>query len=173
VRRTPPSRRRLGQQERGEGFWTQELSRSVSSDYGDVDVRFVDDPLAILNLGNGADSCLRLGRWWYAERRLLGWATNINVRVVGLWAACEERILARRTIGLSLQDTFGISLCPVSPAGIPAFDECLGAFTRDFAELAGLDIYPQAEVESTMADAFPEYIQAGTAGVPEAPPRDA
>jgi hypothetical protein len=141
-----------------EGFWDTHEFVLPQTPLGPLTLGFAEDPLEILNLGNVFDSCLQSWRHADSYRRLLGWATNANVRVA-VARAIDGRALGRQLVGLALQDGEGlVSLCPAYPRADPVLGPALKCFVEDFAASANIDIEPCALVQETCAPFYDEFI---------------
>lgn len=144
--------RALGKDNACADFWRADLSFAVEDeDLGQLELKFEDEPLAILNVGNAFDSCLRSGG--LDEGKLLGWATNVNLRVIVVKGQ-EGRLLGRRTIGLSIQDAVGVSPFRSYPLGNPNIHRATEEFVRRFRAEANLEPFGGGDVEDTCAPAY-------------------
>lgn len=116
-------------------------------------VEFLADPLEILNIGNIFSSCLRLGD--DSAHELLGWATNVNVRVIVVRDG-KGKILARRTIGLSVEDSACVLQCPTYPPGNRHFKRAIDEFVKRFLDDTNLKAaYKRnVKVEGICADSY-------------------
>lgn len=126
-------------------------------------VEFLSDPLEILNIGNVFATCLRLAKKDDAEstRDLLGWATNVNVRIVVVKSG-DGRILARRTIGLFIEEPVRVLQGPTYPPGVPDLREAITDFVKAFLCEVKLDaVYEkEAKVKQTCAPPYNEWLDA-------------
>ncbi|MCK4323740.1 MAG: hypothetical protein KAW89_04370 [Armatimonadetes bacterium] len=123
---------------------------------GTATVRFQSDPLEILNVGNVFGTCLRLASKEdesQATAKLLGCATNVNVRLITV-SAEDGRMLARRTIGLSLEEPVGVLQCPTYPGANPEFKKAIDDFVDDFLERTMLEKVYGRKVKETCAEPY-------------------
>ena len=124
---------------------------------GTATVRFQSDPLEILNVGNVFGTCLRLASKEdksQATAKLLGFATNVNVRLITL-SAEDGRMLARRTIGLSVEEPVGVRQWPTYPGGNPEVKQAIDDFVDEFLERSALKLVCHGTVNNTCAEAYP------------------
>jgi len=138
-----------------DGFWSCRLEpQPVATSVGLLSARIIGDPLEVLNLGNAFDTCLRLGG--LSEAQLVGWATNTNIRVVGVYTG-DGTLVGRRTVGLSLQDAAGLSPYQSYPLGEVAARTATENFLHYLEKATGLLRYDGAAVEDTCVPAYKDY----------------
>lgn len=118
---------------------------------GTVTVRFHSDPLEILSIDNVFSTCLRLGG--ESTAKVLGYATNVNVRVITV-SGEDERILATGAIGLSLKEPVGVVQSDTYPGGNPELKRSIDDFVDDFLARSGLDSVPCGKVKNVCAEAY-------------------
>ncbi len=134
------------------GFWMTHLQRKVlDTTLGHLKVEFVDDPLEVLSIDNAFVTCLRLKG--NSTPKLLGWATNVNVRIIAARAE-DRKILAVRTIGLSIDCPAGVRECPTYPEGNGELRAAIDTFVADFLSLAKLRSVREGKVINTCAAAY-------------------
>ena len=123
-------------------------------------VEFLSDPLEILNIGNAFGTCLRLARRGDEEetRSLLGWATNVNVRVIAVVDA-DRTVWARQTLGLCRTQPVGVLFSRIYPPDCPkALQDAMGRFRSEFLDQTGLTQVTSAQhpegVETTCVEGY-------------------
>jgi len=149
-------------QHRCEGFWMDYPSMQVAKPFA-LRLEFLSNALEILNIGNAFDTCMRLGGQIgntlnSEEVKLLGWASNANIRVV-VARGTDDRILGRRTIALSLENEPGVVQCPTYPKGYADMQSAIDRFVQDFASCADLNLLTHGTVRETCAPFYDEFGQ--------------
>ena len=121
-------------------------------------IEFLADPLELLNLGNAFDTCMRLnggdGPGIGDEPCILAYATNANYRVIAV-RATDGRILARRVVGLCIDETPGVLQCAVTyPQGEDLLGRAIDRFLVSFVSEADLPLVYSGQVRETCAPAY-------------------
>ena len=133
--------------------------RPVHSQRAEPHVEFLSDPLEILNIGNAFGTCLRLAREGDEEetRSILGWATNVNIRVIAIVDA-NRALLARQTLGLCTRPPAGVLFGPIYPPDCSdELQEAIAGFRQSFLNQIGLaqvTANQHREVEMTCVKAY-------------------
>ena len=125
-------------------------------------VRFLDDPLDILNIGNEFESCLRLARSdkSVAAEGPLGWALNPTVRIIAVQDG-RGRLLGRQTIGLCLGQASRVRLCQTYPVDDKHVCEALDRFRTDFLTASKLQLaYAGAVADPVCANYDQDWLAA-------------
>lgn len=119
-------------------------------EFGELQILCMDDPLVILNLGNAFDTCLRLGG--PSNGKLVGWATNANIRIVAIVAE-DGKLLARHTIALAIGPPAAVVKSKTYPAGNRLLEAEIDVFLEEFLRQTGLEEIPKycAEVMTLCA----------------------
>ena len=119
----------------GDGFWTVDYETEAPLP-GGLRIEFVKQPLEVVNMGNAFDTCLRLRG--AAECNILGWAGNVNTRVIAIRGE-DERIIGRRTIGLSIDPpAVGVRQTYTYPRSNRLVHAAINQFTDSFLKSVGI-----------------------------------